>query len=371
MEQKQAVLFTASSGSHIRSFHLPYLEKFQSSGFEVHLACGAPVGDIPNVDKIIFLPFEKNMLSAKNFAAARLLRRELSSRDYSLIITHTSLAAFFTRLALWWRRSRPPLINMVHGYLFDDNTPTLKRHILSLAERICRRQTDLILTMNSWDYDFAVKKRLAHNIGAVPGVGVNFKKLDAAEKVSRAEFRAVQGLCDDDFVMIYAAEFSERKNQRMLIEALSKLPPRVKLVLAGRGECLESCKALCAELGLEKRVLMPGFVNNMPQWYSICDLAVSASRSEGLPFNVMEALHFGLPLVASRVKGHSDLIREGENGVLYDYDDIAGFCAAVTSLSVDEERLQKMSAAAKSSVCDYELPRVLPLVMEKYLAMLR
>ncbi len=56
---------------------------------------------------------------------------------------------------------------------------------------------------------------------------------------------------------------------------------------------------------------------------------MSSSRSEGLPFNVMEAMARGLPAVLSDVKGHEDLVRSGENGLLFPYDDQNAFIRAL------------------------------------------
>lgn len=359
------VLFTASTGSHIRSFHLPYLEQLRRLGWQVDVACGAPAGEITGADRVIELPFEKKMQSPKNFAAAKILRREIKNGDYSLILTHTSLAAFFTRLAVMGLRQRPTLVNMVHGYLFDDETGWLKKRVLTLAERLTRRQTDLLLTMNAWDDAFARKNALGGAVHKIPGIGVDFSGLDTASDAN--ELRLSLGLSANDFVLIYAAEFSDRKNQKMLIEAMPELAERFKLLLPGRGERWEGCKALSKELGVEERVIMPGFVSDMPNWYRVSDAAVSASRSEGLPFNVMEALHLSLPVVASRVKGHTDLIEEGKNGLLYSFGDKRGYLDAVQRLSEDDTLLKSLSAAARDSVSDFGLSRVLPIVMEEYL----
>ena len=99
MEKK--VLFTASTYSHIKNFHMPYLAEFHNAGWDVHVACGNAPGAIYYTAQVFSLPFEKKMSSPSNFRAARLLRRKMEQERYDLIITHTSLAAFFTRWAVW------------------------------------------------------------------------------------------------------------------------------------------------------------------------------------------------------------------------------------------------------------------------------
>ncbi len=69
---------------------------------------------------------------------------------------------------------------------------------------------------------------------------------------------------------------------------------------------------------MESRVIFPGHVGDMHSYYNMADAAVSSSRSEGLPFNLLEAMYHGLPVAASRVKGHTDLIKDGENGTMFE-----------------------------------------------------
>ena len=68
------ILFTASTYSHIRSFHLPYLRAFQADGWEVHIACGGPIPPECGADRSFSVPFEKRMSSPANFRAQRMLR---------------------------------------------------------------------------------------------------------------------------------------------------------------------------------------------------------------------------------------------------------------------------------------------------------
>ena len=360
------VLFTASTYSHIVNFHLPYLRKFQEEGWTVHAACGGRSMPIPDVERVIELPFEKSMRSPNNFKAVLLLRDEIRRGGYDLIVTHTSLAAFFTRLALWGLEERPQVANMVHGYLFDDETPWLKRSLLLGAERWMAADTDLVLTMNRWDYETAKKYQLGQRVVQIPGVGVDFSRFDRVSPDSREKMRKKWGVPEDAFVLIYAAEFSKRKNQAVLIQTMKRLPKNVILVLAGEGTLREECRELAQKLGQENRVLFPGQVLDIPAWYAMADAAVSASRSEGLPFNIMEAMYAGLPVVASEVKGHSDLIEDEVTGLLYPYGD-AGACAEQIQRLIESERLrQKLVQNAKADVERYGLDRVLPVVWEQY-----
>ena len=360
------VLFTASTYSHIVNFHLPYLRKFREEGWTVHAACGGPSMPIPDVERVIDLPFEKSMWSPKNFKAAVLLSDEMRRENYDLIVTHTSLAAFFTRLALWGLEERPKVANMVHGYLFDDETPWLKWSLLLGAERWTAADTDLVLTMNRWDYETAKKYQLGQRVVQIPGVGVDFSRFDRVSSDSREKMRKKWGVPEDAFVLIYAAEFSVRKSQNIIIRAMKRLPNKVWLVLAGEGILREDCQQLVRTLGLEERVLFPGQVRDIPAWYAMADAAASASRSEGLPFNIMEAMYAGLPVVASGVKGHSDLIEDGATGLLYPYGD-AGACAErILRLTASERLRRTLSRNAKETIEQYGLDRVLPMVWGQY-----
>ena len=366
---KHKLLMTASVWSHIQNFHLPYLREFKRLGWETHVGCAGLPADPPNVDLAIELPFEKRMLSTANFHARRILRQCIIKENYDLIITHTTLAAFFTRLAVKGMVSRPRLVNVMHGYLFDDGTPALKRSILLDAERLTAPETDLLLTMNQWDYDFAVGRRLARRVEKIPGMGVDFTKLDNVTD-SKETLRDRLGLPRAAFLLLYAAEFSNRKSQSVLIEAMKALPERALLLLAGDGGQVDACKAQARELGLGDRVRFLGHVSEIAPLYHASDACVSASRSEGLPFNVMEAMRAGLPVVASRVKGHTDLIEDGVSGLLYEYGN-ARDCAEKLRRLMDAPALrQALSAAARARAGAYRLEAVLPLVMDRYLSAL-
>ena len=365
------VLMVASTFPHIIHFHLPYLDALRQRGALVHVACGGEPAPIHGADQVTALPFKKKMWAPENFRAAGMLRRMIRREGYDLIVVHTSLAAFFTRLAVMGMKGRPRLINMVHGYLFDEDTPALKRAVLLAAEKLTAGVTDLVLVMNRWDLALAQRRRLGKRVAYVPGIGVEPSRFQSPEDEEQGErLRRQWGVGPEGFVLLYGAEFSKRKSQSVLISAMTRLPERVTLVLSGGGALLDQCRAQAQALGLAGRVIFPGYVERMEPLYAAADAAVSASRSEGLPLNIMEAMCCGKPVVASDVKGNADLVGPDETGFLYPYGDEGAFAAAVERLLQDGQLCRRMGSAARQAVEPYCLERVLPQVMEQYESLL-
>lgn len=171
-----SVLITASTFSHIVNFHLPYLRRFRELGWQVDVACGGAMRDIPFADVTAALPLEKKMSSPANLRAAKLLRGMMEREHYDLVITHTSLASFFTRWAARGMKNRPPIVNVMHGYLFTDETPAVKKLLLTRAELLTAPQTDLLLTMNAWDTRWAAAHHAAARVEEIPGMGVDLSR---------------------------------------------------------------------------------------------------------------------------------------------------------------------------------------------------
>lgn len=366
MRAKGKVLYIASTFGHLASFHQPYLQWFALQGYEVHAAAGGTACNLTGVSRCISLPFEKSMFSPKNLAAVWALYRLMRAERYKMISLHTALAAFFARLAVVpLGKQRPCVLNTVHGYLFDGNTPWAKRMLLLGAERMTAPVTDWLLTMNRQDAEIACRYRLGKKHMLTKGMGVDFTRFTPPKQNQRGELRLQLGLKPSDLVLIYAAEFSERKNQSMLIEAMQSLPEHVVLLLPGQGKTREACRMQAGKAGLTDRIRFPGFVRDMENWYRASDICVSSSRIEGLPFNVMEAMACGLPVVASDIKGHQDLVCDEENGLLYPFGDAQAFVNAVQRMQ-DANMRQRMGEAARRFVQQFGITEVFPELTSLY-----
>ena len=355
------ILYAASVPVHLKNFHVPYIDTMAARGDEVWVLCSGEFRQ-ESVAGSIDLPMKKNMLSPVNlcsaFRTAKLLKRE----RFDLICVHTSLAAFVVRLGvLLAGKGDTRVVNVVHGYLFDKNTNLLRRTLLLTAELLLRGVTDRVAVMNRCDLEIAEKHRLGKEVVMIPGVGVDFSRFAAGD---RPRFRWELGLKDTDLLLLFPGEFSGRKNQAFLIGALAAMPENVYLALPGQGQRLEACREMAGKKGVAGRVILPGQIGDLSDWYAAADICVSSSRYEGLPFNVMEGMYAGKPMVVTRVKGHTDLVTDGVGGFLYGWNDREEFCDCIRTLAGDEELRRIMGEKNQALVRQYGREQVLSKVLE-------
>ena len=110
-------------------------------------------------------------------------------------------------------------------------------------------------------------------------MGVDLARFRTAPDARRT-MRDRLGLSEGDVALLYAAEFSGRKSQHTLLEALPGLPENVKLLLPGSGALLDDCRAQAASLGVADRTVFPGQVHDMPRWLAAADIQQGAAAGQ-------------------------------------------------------------------------------------------
>ena len=126
--------------------------------------------------------------------------------------------------------------------------------------------------------------------------------------------------------------------------------PNTKLIIAGNGPERERLEAEIASLGLENHVELLGYCTHLEDYQQICELSVACSSREGLGLNVIEAMLSGNPVIASHNRGHDELVRDGENGYLFDRGDADALAGRICQLLSDGSLLRAMSDRCPDSV---------------------
>jgi glycosyltransferase involved in cell wall biosynthesis len=155
----------------------------------------------------------------------------------------------------------------------------------------------------------------------------------------RAATRRDLGLSDDVFTWLVVSRLDPHKDHASLLRAVARLrrhAPPLRLLVAGDGVLRDPLRGLCRELSLDDTVSWLGFRDDVPNLIAASDASVLASRWEGSPNVVLEALAGGLPVVATDVGGNRDLVVEGTSGFLLPPGDDAALAAAM-------ERVMRLS----------------------------
>lgn len=334
------VLYVTTVSNTVNAFLIPHIQFLLKEGYEVGVAFNKAQeihSDLLNLGcKIYQIAYERNPLKLNNIKGYKQIRKIVEEEGYNLIHVHTPVASFFTRLAC---RNLPnvKVLYTAHGFHFFKGAPMVNWVFYYPMERIAARWTDGLITINQEDYAAAGKFKLKEggSVYHLNGVGLDLGTFTPQTRDKKLELRKEYGYKPDDFILISVGELRDIKQQDLLIMAVSRLKnkiPNLKLLLAGEGDLLNDYSKLAHSLGLGKNVEFLGFRHDIHQLMALSDIAVSTSRREGLPVNVMEAMATGLPLIVTDCRGNRDLVTDGKNGFVIGVSDFGACTDAIYTL---------------------------------------
>lgn len=368
------ILYVTTISDTVNAFLIPHIRFLIGQGNEVGVACNIFQEVSPDLiklgTKVHKIEFQRNPLKKDNFIAYKKIKRVILEEGYELIHVHTPVASFITRLACR-NIKNIKMLYTAHGFHFFNGAPKKNWIIYHTLEKIAAKWTDGIITMNSEDFHHAksLKLRSCDSIYKVHGVGLDLYKFQPQTSEKKMNIRKMYQYDHDEFILIYVAELSFRKHQDLLIKAISKVNkdiPTIKLLLVGDGDCLRDYQELVRSLGLENHIEFLGYRKDIHHLMMLSDVALSTSRQEGLPVNVMEAMATGLPLIVTNCRGNRDLVKSEKNGFVIGLDDADECAEAIMKLYSSKELRLEFANQNKILIQDYSLDHVIGEMKEIY-----
>lgn len=198
--------------------------------------------------------------------------------------------------------------------------------------------------------------------GVLRELGVDDRRIRTIHNgVELEEFRRAPEFEHPRPYLFAIGNMSRRKGFDVLLEAWGRVDPRgVDLLLAGDGPERPALEALAAKLGLTGRTTFLGHVSgeHKASLYRGALFLVCPSRSEPFANVILEGLASGLPIVASAVGGNTELVRDGEHGLLFPSEDASALAERLRALLADPELLARLRAAVPDFAARFDWKHV-------------
>ena len=276
------------------------------------------------------------MHNASWFLAAARLRHPLRARGLTLIGSlHGSLVGYYHT-----ERQRPPTLRVrlavwLAGRLLDG--------VITPSEGVAR---ELFQT-------FKVSPACLHTI--YNGVDRATLRQQVREAVTLPVVHQKEGYAVR--WMVGAGRLSAQKDFETLLQAfapLARVHPHWHVLILGSGEREETLRQLVDALALGGRVHLVGFQSNPYPWIGSADLFVLSSRYKGFGLVLTEAMSLGVPVIASDCPwGPGEIIRHGEDGLLFPVGDEAALSACMASLMTDGAGRRALARAGVARAADF------------------
>ena len=305
--------------------------------------------------------FCRNPYSVSNFRAYKELVNLIKQENIDYIHCNTPVGGLLGRLAEKKCKVKK-IIYQAHGFHFWKGAPLKNWLIYYPIERWLAHYTDALITINKEDYERAQSFKLRKNgkVYYVPGVGTDISKFDVHD-VNREAKREELGLAPTDVALVSVGEYTEDKNLLFTIKAMSKLPENYKYFLCGEGHLRAEYEKCIREHHLEKRVKLLGYRTDVPELLKSLDLYVFPSTSEGLSRALMEAMAAKIPVVCSKIRGNTDLIKDEK--CLFNCHDEKEYLESVSYAKSNQERI---CIENYEILKDFSLPTVINRITEIY-----
>lgn len=322
---------------------------------------------IPGIE-IVFLPSVPSMVYPEfmlGFFSSKLL---FTLRNFSPEVVHVVAPGPVGSMGLFYAKMvNIKSVAVFHGYFMEPEYLRIigiKKRGVKLAQKVLWKfaksfydRADRVITPSKFVKKDLEKHQFARPITAIKNA-IDFSTVKRSEK-QHAAFVEQHGLKKKK-VILYVGRVSVEKNIELLIRSLPlilKQASNAHLLIVGDGPDKERLESIVSELGLQQHITFTGQIKNTDlvkkDVFGVAEIFATASHSEVQPMSIIEAMQFGLPIVAAKSRGLTEMIQK--NGYLVAQNDAQEFAKKVTEILKDSALQKKFSLRSKELAKEYSL----------------
>jgi glycosyltransferase involved in cell wall biosynthesis len=282
------------------------------------------------------------------------LRQLVAATNPDIIQTHNGKSHLLIKLLPGLRLQRQ-WFAFQHGYTAID----LKLRLYNQVDRLTLRSADRVISVCQAFapklVEYGVK---SERIRALHNAAVPIARISEAD---RTELLDQLGIRRGERVIVSIGRLSREKGHADLVRAAGSLASILgewKLVLVGAGPEQRALEQLAASVGIRDRIVFAGHTSNVARFYSIADVFVLPSHSEGSSNVLLEAMMASIPIVATNAGGNSEIVLGGHSGLLVPIGDSSALANAIARLLQDRMLAQQcVDSAYARAISDFSVER--------------
>jgi glycosyltransferase involved in cell wall biosynthesis len=294
-----------------------------------------------------------------------------------ILHTHTAKAGAVGRTAaVLAGKARPPIVvHTFHGHVLRGYFGPTRTGFFRLLERSLAASTTALVAVSPEVRDDLVALGVAPvEKFTVIRLGVELEERVDLSPEARSRARRMMGIPPDRFTVGWIGRMTGVKRTDDILLAFKQLREQgmdACLCLVGDGPDRDDTEELAHELGIVKDCLFLGYQDDVAPFYAAFDALVLPSANEGTPVSAIEALAGGRPVVATRVGGVPDVVRDGVDGFLVELGDVEALAEHLGRLAADPELARQMGEAGRERVLErYSVERLIDDVDKLYRSLL-
>ncbi len=287
--------------------------------------------------------------------------------DIMIVHSHGRGAGVYARLLRLFNM-RLRIVHNFHGIHIE------KKGLALIVARFLGILTNKFVLVSKSEQEIAVKYWLATSSKCV--LIENGIQIENGKQIKKEELPVSDVFCESfppgSFVIGMLSRFDIIKNIPYAIRSLSdymKSHDDVFLLIGGDGEARREIERAVNECNLQEKVILLGFINDVKHFFSLIDVYLNTSLGEAFGFSTVEAMKYGVPVVASDVYGNSDVIEDNSTGLLFPLGEPVLLAEKIDILKDDKKTYDRITKCASGSVKKrFNLKRTLEETRELYLS---
>lgn len=355
------------AGGPVVAYHLAFNMAQRGHKVDIFTTAIGSKSFIENYDNINIYRYPTSFRIGRANISFKMFQEALK---YSVDLVHVHSGSFpIVGLAAMRhaKRENIPLVFTYHGDVQESHGGLIRRMGISfcnkyLIDKVLSYARVIISLSENYIDESRFLRKYRDKIVVIPN-GVNIEDFDIP--YSKKECREKLGLPADEKIVLFFGNLVRYKGPDILVRAMPSIlkeVPDTKLVFVGSGEMKGELEKLSKKLSVDRCVKFAGFVSESSKilYYKAADVfsLPSTMGPECFPIAILEAMACGIPIVASKIGGIPDIVKDGKDGLLVPPKNQKALTDSIIYLLENEDIIRKMGKNGRGKVEDYSWERI-------------